>query len=65
MGEKLKFFWSVKFVLIDNLSRHPSQLYEAVFEGLILFIILNYLIKRDAKKEGYVFIIIFNLLLNF
>ena len=53
-GRETEIFWSVKFVLIDNLSRHPSQLYEAVFEGLILFIILNFLIKRDAKKEGYV-----------
>ena len=27
--------WSVKFIQIDNLSRHPSQLYEAVLEGII------------------------------
>ena len=32
--------WAVKFIQIDNLYRHPSQLYEATFEGLVLFIIL-------------------------
>ena len=43
--------WSVIFVKVDNLSRHPSQLYEAILEGVILFLILmyfrnkNYLIK--------------------
>ena len=34
--------WAVKFVQVDNLFRHPSQLYEALFEGLILFLILLY-----------------------
>ena len=38
-GKETEIFWSVKFILIDNLSRHPSQIYEAIFEGLILFII--------------------------
>ncbi len=32
--------WAVKFVRVDDLYRHPSQLYEAAFEGIILFIIL-------------------------
>ncbi len=32
--------WSVIFIQIDNLTRHPSQLYEALLEGIILFIIL-------------------------
>ncbi len=41
-------------MLIDNLKRHPSQIYEAIFEGIILFIILNYLVSRVDKKEGYV-----------
>ena len=34
--------WAVKFVKIDNLYRHPSQLYEATFEGIVLFLILIY-----------------------
>ena len=39
--------WGVKFTQIDNLYRHPSQLYEAVFEGLILFLILLFLKKKN------------------
>ena len=35
--------WAVTFIQVDNLSRHPSQLYEAILEGVILFIILNVL----------------------
>ena len=53
-GRETDLYWSVKFIFIDNLNRHPSQIYEAIFEGLVLFIILNYLISRDNKKEGYI-----------
>ena len=38
--------WAVKFVKIDNLYRHPSQLYEASLEGFVLFIILIYFRSR-------------------
>ena len=53
-GKVTEVPWSTKFILVDNLSRHPSQIYEAIFEGLILFIILNFLISRDGKKDGYI-----------
>ncbi len=53
-GRETEIFWSVKFIAIDNLSRHPSQIYESIFEGLILFIILNFLISKDEKKDGYI-----------
>ena len=42
--------WAVKFVQVDNLFRHPSQLYEAIFEGIILFIILIYFRKKGFMK---------------
>ena len=32
--------WGVIFPKIDNILRHPSQIYEALLEGLVLFIIL-------------------------
>lgn len=39
-----------------NLPRHPSQLYEALFEGIILFLILWFicrpLIRKHALKPG-------------
>ena len=47
--------WGVKFVNIDDLYRHPSQLYEAIFEGLILFIILIYFKnKRLMNIPGFI-----------
>ncbi len=39
-----------------NLPRHPSQLYEALFEGLVLFLVLWFicrpLIRRKSLKPG-------------
>ncbi|MFT5111373.1 MAG: phosphatidylglycerol:prolipoprotein diacylglycerol transferase [Parasphingorhabdus sp.] len=32
--------WAMVFSTADNLPRHPSQLYEAALEGLVLFILL-------------------------
>ena len=55
--------WSVIFVQVDNLSRHPSQLYEAILEGIILFLILMYFRKKKLfNKTWFDFRIIFNLL---
>ena len=42
--------WAVKFIRIDDLYRHPSQLYEALFEGLILLVILLYFRKKGFMK---------------
>ena len=54
-GTETSIFWSVKFVQVDNLYRHPSQLYEAFFEGLILFIILLYFRNKGfLKKPGFI-----------
>ena len=57
--------WGVKFIKVDNFYRHPSQLYEAFFEGIILFLILIYLFKSEAlKKPGIIssaFIIIYSI----
>ena len=47
--------WSVTFKLIDNIKRHPSQLYEALLEGIILFFILRYFFnKQYFKKPGQI-----------
>ncbi len=42
--------WGVKFIKIDDLYRHPSQLYEAAFEGIILLMILVYFRKKGFLK---------------
>jgi phosphatidylglycerol---prolipoprotein diacylglyceryl transferase len=44
--------WSVIFPTVDMLPRHPSQLYEALLEGVVLFVILNALIFRKKYKTG-------------
>ena len=50
VGTPSNLYWSVIFPLVDNIPRHPSQIYEALLEGLLLFAILSYLIffKRVA-----------------
>lgn len=55
--------WSVIFVKIDQIPRHPSQLYEALLEGIMLFVILN-LIFKFKKIKGYIsayFLILYSL----
>ena len=39
-GKPSDLFFSVIFLSVDNISRHPSQLYEAALEGILLFLIL-------------------------
>ena len=46
--------WGVKFIQIDNITRHPSQIYEALFEGIILFIILNFVFLGFLKRPGVI-----------
>ena len=50
-GKETDVLWSVKFLAIDNVSRHPSQIYEAILEGLILFVLLNYFAKKNFNKK--------------
>jgi len=54
-GRETDVFWSVVFVKVDNISRHPSQIYEAILEGLILFFIMFVLIKKNyLLKNGVI-----------
>ena len=52
IGKVTNVPWSVVFPLVDRQSRHPSQLYEAMLEGVILFLILNILIFKKKYKVG-------------
>ena len=52
-GHETSVPWAVQFIQVDNLYRHPSQLYEAILEGLLLFIILLYFWNKNyLKKTG-------------
>ncbi len=46
--------WSVTFIQVDNLPRHPSQLYEALLEGIFLFLILIYFRGKFLNKPGLI-----------
>ena len=53
-GRPTEIFWSVKFINIDNINRHPSQIYEALFEGIVLFILLNIFLREKINKPGLI-----------
>ncbi len=48
--------WSVIFPNAGNVARHPSQIYEAILEGAILFLLINFLALRKLLiiKSGYI-----------
>lgn len=50
VGRPTNVPWAMIFPGSDGQPRHPSQLYEAAFEGIFLFILLNYLF---IQKEWY------------
>jgi len=54
-GNATEVPWAVTFIQVDNLSRHPSQLYEAILEGIILFLILlHFRKKKFLEKPGLI-----------
>ena len=48
--------WAIIFPYGGNVARHPSQIYEAILEGIILFILINYLAlkKQLLLQTGYI-----------
>ena len=58
--------WSVKFIAVDDINRHPSQLYEAFLEGIVLFFMLQFILKKNfAKKDRANFLLISSLVFFF
>ena len=51
-GKPTDLPWSVIFPLVDSQERHPSQIYEAILEGFLLFLILNFVIKKLPYIKG-------------
>lgn len=47
-GEPTSVFWGI---LVDGVLRHPSQLYEAFLEGVVIFIIL-FFYRKHKKFDG-------------
>ncbi len=68
IGKTTDVFWGVIFPKIDNNIRHPSQLYEAFFEGVVLFIIMNLILFKNNYKTGtcsYIFLIFYGIFRTF
>ena len=64
VGKVTSVPWSVIFPAFDMLTRHPSQLYEAVLEGIVLFFILNKIIFKKIYYMGtcsYLFLIFYGI----
>ena len=64
VGKVTNVAWGVKFLNYDSMIRHPSQLYEAFFEGIVLFMILNFFIFGKNYKIGtcsYLFLIYYGI----
>ncbi len=64
VGKATTVPWAMVFPNVDQIPRHPSQLYEAFFEGLILFFVLNaFMSKQNCKigKCSYMFLILYGL----
>ena len=71
-GKETDVLWSVVFKKVDNISRHPSQIYEAILEGLILFFIIflytkkNYLLKPGLISSLFlIFYSLFRFIVEF
>ena len=65
IGKVTTLNWGVIFPAVDMLPRHPSQLYEAVLEGVLIFLILNIVIFKKKYSLGtcsYLFLICYGFL---
>lgn len=52
-GRVTDVFWAIKFPSGGLLPRHPSQIYEAFFEGIVLFVFL-WIYSNKTRKPGNV-----------
>ncbi|MDP2173095.1 MAG: prolipoprotein diacylglyceryl transferase [Candidatus Cloacimonadaceae bacterium] len=53
-GKTTSVPWGMVFPGAGSLPRHPTQLYEMFLEGIVLFLVSFYLLKR-VKRDGIVF----------
>lgn len=58
--------WAVRFPSGGYVPRHPSQLYEAFFEGIVIFVLLNWLWKfsKIRNQQGIIsalFVVLYGL----
>ena len=64
IGKVTSVPWAIIFPSIDMAPRHPSQIYEAFLEGVVLFYILRFIISKKGYKIGtcsYMFLILYGI----
>ena len=66
VGKESSLPWAVVFSEHGNFARHPSQIYEAILEGVVLFIIINFLaLKKNllikSGKISGLFLILYSI----
>ena len=53
VGKVTSVYWGVIFTNFDDNLRHPSQLYEAFLEGVVLFFVMNFILLNKNYKVGH------------
>ena len=54
-GRETDVPWGMIFPTGGPIPRHPSQLYEATLEGIVLFVVVGWLIRAGAlKRPGFI-----------
>ena len=51
VGRVTDVSWAMVFPAVDNQPRHPSQLYEAVLEGVLLFLVCRFFSHRLRRFD--------------
>ena len=64
IGKPTGLPWAFVFKYVDNIPRHPSQLYE-VFGYLLTFALLYSLAKKNPRHPGYYFGFLVTILFSF
>jgi prolipoprotein diacylglyceryl transferase len=54
IGKPTHFPWAFIFIRVDDLPRHPAQLYEAI-TYLLIGVVMWLLARKSQKKAGYIF----------
>ncbi len=53
IGQATNVPWAFVFTAIDNLPRHPTQLYEAICY-LLIFVVLFLIDKKEKVRDGFI-----------
>jgi phosphatidylglycerol:prolipoprotein diacylglycerol transferase len=58
--------WAVIFTTVDQMPRHPTQLYESIFEGFFSFCVMAILLKLKGNKTigtgiyAFIFLVLYS-----